>query len=95
MPHAGAATGHADPAAGLLLQFLAWVAARPRLYAETMEAWRTSCPRLPVWEDAVEDGLVTVEATGAGTQGGAAVRLTAAGAARLAAADGAGIRAAV
>lgn len=46
-------------ALGLLtLQFLAWVAERPRSYAETMEAWRTSCPRLPVWEDATSEGLV-------------------------------------
>ncbi len=42
----------------LTLQFLAWVAERPRSYAETMEAWRTSCPRLPVWEDATSEGLV-------------------------------------
>ena len=39
-----------DAGAGLLLQFLAWVAARPRAYADTMEAWRTSCPRISVWE---------------------------------------------
>ena len=55
-----------DPSALLLLQFLAWVDARPRAYEETMSAWRTSCPRLPVWEDATADGLVRVEAgTGA------------------------------
>ena len=39
-------------------QLLAWIAERPRTYAETMEAWKTSCPRLSVWEDAVADGLV-------------------------------------
>jgi hypothetical protein len=44
----------------LVLQLLAWVAARPRTYEETMEAWRTSCPRLPVWEDATMNGLVAV-----------------------------------
>ena len=33
-------------------QFLAWVADRPRTYAEAMEAWRSSCPRLSIWEDA-------------------------------------------
>jgi hypothetical protein len=43
---------------GNLLQFLAWVADRPRTYAETMEAWRTSCPGLSAWEDATNDGLV-------------------------------------
>jgi len=36
------------------------VAARPRTYGETIEAWRTSCPRLPVWEDATMNGLVAI-----------------------------------
>jgi hypothetical protein len=49
----------------LTLQLLAWVAARPRTYGETMEAWRTTCPRLTIWEDAVSDGLVAVEEAGA------------------------------
>ena len=44
----------------LVLQLLAWVSERPRTYAETMEAWRTSCPRLPVWEDATDGGLVAL-----------------------------------
>lgn len=44
----------------LVLELLAWVAARPRKYAETMEVWRPSCPRMPVWEDATMNGLVTV-----------------------------------
>lgn len=42
----------------LILDLVAWVAERPRPYAEVMDAWRTSCPRLPVWEDAVDRGLV-------------------------------------
>ena len=42
----------------LILDLVEWVARRPRPYAEVMEAWRTSCPRLPVWEDAVDRGLV-------------------------------------
>jgi hypothetical protein len=42
------------------LQLLAWIAERPRGYAETMDAWKTSCPRLSIWEDAVGDGLVRV-----------------------------------
>jgi hypothetical protein len=41
-----------------MVQFLAWIAARPRSYGETMDAWRTSCPRLSIWEDATADGLV-------------------------------------
>jgi hypothetical protein len=45
----------------IMVQFLTWVADRPRNYAETMAAWRTSCPRLSVWEDAVIDGLVRVD----------------------------------
>ena len=47
-----------DAARMLTLQFLAWVAERPRGYEETMDAWRTSCPRLSIWEDARLDGLV-------------------------------------
>jgi hypothetical protein len=73
-----------DPAAGLLLQFLAWVAAQPRSYGETMDAWRSSCPRISVWEDALGDGLVQVDGAGAETQGEARVMLTPAGRNRLA-----------
>ena len=42
----------------LLRDMLAWIAREDRPYGEVMEAWRTNCPRLPVWEDAVERGLV-------------------------------------
>jgi len=42
----------------LILDFLHWLDAEPRAYAEVMDAWRTSCPRLTVWEDAVDQGLV-------------------------------------
>ena len=42
----------------LTRQMLEWIAARPREYAEVMEAWRTSCPRLSIWEDACLEGLV-------------------------------------
>ncbi len=41
-----------------MLDLIEWVAARPRTYTEVMEAWRTSCPSFPVWEDAVDQGLV-------------------------------------
>ena len=54
---------------------LAWLAERPRSYAETMEAWRTSCPRLAIWEDARCEDLVAV---------GPSVTLTAQGVALLA-----------
>jgi hypothetical protein len=43
----------------LLRDLVAWIAREPRPYAEALDAWRTSCPRLPVWEDAVDQGLVT------------------------------------
>jgi hypothetical protein len=46
----------------LILDLVEWVAAEPRAYAEVMDAWRTSCPRLTVWEDAVDRGLVRREA---------------------------------
>jgi hypothetical protein len=45
----------------LTLQMLEWIGERPRSYAETLEAWKTSCPRLTVWEDAVSGGLVRVQ----------------------------------
>lgn len=67
----------------LLLQLLAWIAARRRLYGETMEAWRTSCPRLPVWEDAIEAGLVEIVAGSEPGMRAREVRLTAAGRTRL------------
>ena len=41
-------------------ELLNWIAEHPRSYAETMEAWKSSCPRLTVWEDAVTDGLVEI-----------------------------------
>ncbi len=83
-----AAPAAPDPSALLLLQFLGWVADRPRGYAETMAAWRTSCPRLQVWEDATAEGLVRLEAGAGVTQGETRVALTGAGRAALAAADG-------
>ncbi|WP_201160103.1 hypothetical protein [Rhodoplanes elegans] len=74
------------PAAHLTLQFLGWLAEAPRSYAAVMEAWRTSCPRLSIWEDALIDGLVEIGA-GAPSRDAAPVRLTARGRALLAAAD--------
>lgn len=43
----------------LILDFLEWLEAEPRSYADVMEAWRTSCPRLTVWEDSHDRGLIT------------------------------------
>ena len=42
----------------LILDLLEWVTRRDRTYEEVMEAWRTSCPRLTVWEEANDRGLV-------------------------------------
>jgi hypothetical protein len=42
----------------LVLDFVEWIAREPRAYAEVLDAWRTSCPRLTVWEDAIDRGLV-------------------------------------
>jgi hypothetical protein len=44
-----------------MLELLGWVATRSRTYAEAMEAWRSTCPRHTVWEDALIDGLIRVE----------------------------------
>ena len=51
-----------SPPSALTLELLNWVAERPRTYTETMAAWRTSCPRMPIWEDATSDGLVRLAA---------------------------------
>ena len=53
------------PVSALTLQLLTWIASQPRTYADAMEAWSTSCPRMPIWEDAVSEGLIEVNGTGA------------------------------
>ena len=70
-----------DPAHALTLQFLAWVAEAPRTYAQGMDAWRSTCPRLSIWEDAILDGLVAFE--GGATRNQSRVTLTAKGRALL------------
>ena len=42
----------------LMLEFLEWMGPGPRPYAEVLEAWQTSCPRFPVWEDANDRGFI-------------------------------------
>jgi len=60
----------------LILDLIEWVDKRPRTYDEVMAVWRTSCPRLPIWEDACDHGLLERKHT----QGTAAiVRLTRSG----------------
>jgi hypothetical protein len=67
----------ADPVEALILDLLEWIGPRSRAYTEVIAAWRTSCPRLPVWEDANErgfigrhreDGLDLISVTGAGRE---------------------------
>jgi hypothetical protein len=67
-----------ESASLIMVQFLAWVADRPRTYPEAMEAWRSTCPRLSVWEDAIIGGMVRLE-----NGNGRAVALTARGRAVL------------
>ncbi len=45
----------------LVLDLVEWIGREPRLYSEVIETWRTSCPRLTIWEDAVDRGYVTRE----------------------------------
>jgi hypothetical protein len=47
-----------DPVEALVLDLLEWIGPHPRPYAEVLDAWCTSCPRLPVWETANERGFV-------------------------------------
>jgi hypothetical protein len=44
----------------LIRELLEWIVARPRTYGETMEAWRSHCPRQTAWEDACLAGFVEV-----------------------------------
>jgi D-3-phosphoglycerate dehydrogenase len=68
-----------DTVENLILDLLEWVGRKERTYQETMDAWRTSCPSLPVWEDANDRGLVDI----ASANGRSLVRLTPAGLALL------------
>jgi hypothetical protein len=47
-----------DSHAALTVQLLEWLSSRPRTHADVLEAWRTTCPRLSIWEDACIDGLI-------------------------------------
>ena len=47
-----------EAADALVLDLVEWVAREPRPYAEVIATWRTSCPRLTIWEDAVDGGYV-------------------------------------
>ena len=45
----------------LIFDLLEWISRGERTYKEVMDAWRTSCPKLPVWEEANDRGLVARE----------------------------------
>jgi hypothetical protein len=68
-----------DTVEALILDLLEWVASGEKSYEEVMDAWRTSCPRLPVWEDANDRGLVTSERV----NGRSIIRITPSGLALL------------
>ena len=51
-------TDAADP---LVLDFVEWIARAPRVYSEVVATWKTSCPRLTIWEDAAGQGYVARE----------------------------------
>jgi D-3-phosphoglycerate dehydrogenase len=69
-----------DPLDGLVLDLLEWIDGEPRPYAEVLEAWRTSCPRLPVWEEANDRGFIRRHRS---TKDGALVSVSARGANHL------------
>lgn len=51
----------------LVCDLVEWVrTARP--YLEVMDAWKTSCPRLPVWEEATSRGLLLCARDSSGTE---------------------------
>jgi D-3-phosphoglycerate dehydrogenase len=66
-------------AQGLILDLLEWLASGERTYEQVMDAWRTSCPRLPVWEDANDRRLVIRQEV----NGRCIVRITSSGLALL------------
>jgi len=42
----------------LTIEFLKWVAARPRSVAEARQAWSSTCPLNCAWEDAIAEDLI-------------------------------------
>jgi hypothetical protein len=64
----------------LVLDLVEWVAKEPRPYADVMDAWRTSCPRLTIFEDAIDRGFIESRTV---PGGGVLVAVTAAGVAVL------------
>jgi hypothetical protein len=69
-----------DNVEDLILDLLEWLGPSPRPYFEVLEAWRTSCPRLPVWEEANDRGFVVRDH---GPQGGQFISVSESGAEHL------------
>ena len=65
-----------DATDALVLDLVEWIAREPRAYSEVIETWRTSCPRLTIWEDAVDRGYVARQRT----EGGVRIAITESGA---------------
>jgi hypothetical protein len=63
----------------LIVDLLNWLASGERTYQEVIDVWRTSCPKLPVWEDSRDRGFVAQE----NFDGREMVRITPAGLAFL------------
>lgn len=63
----------------LIRDLLEWISSRERTYEDVMDAWRTSCPKLPVWEEANDRAFLTREER----KGHCIVSLTSAGVAFL------------
>jgi hypothetical protein len=53
-----------EPTDALTLQLLEWISHQPRTYADVLDAWRTTCPRLSIWEDACIEGLIDYDPDG-------------------------------
>jgi hypothetical protein len=49
------------PNHALTLQLLEWLSTGDHTYAEVLETWHSTCPRLTIWEDACADGLIAYE----------------------------------
>ena len=69
-----------DTVETLIVELLEWIGPDARPYAEVQEAWRTSCPRQPVWEDAMSAGYLETRFE---PGGGMFVAVSPAGRARL------------
>jgi hypothetical protein len=67
-----------DTVEALIADLLEYVSTAERSYDDVMEAWHTSCPKLPVWEEANDRVVTRVRANGH-----AVVRITTAGTAFL------------